>query len=86
MRDFDPAIFLSSKDARRTDRFVQFAIAASREAIQDSGLNMDSVNKNRFGVLIGSGIGGMLTIEKSSMKFNNQAVSFVGNATSCNIW
>ena len=64
IKNFDPAKFLSPKDIKRTDEFVQFAVAASQEAIGDSGLDLDSVNRDRFGVVIGSGIGGMQTIEK----------------------
>ncbi len=64
VRDFDPAKFLSAKDIKRTDRFVQFAMVASRYAVEDSNLNLDSVDRDRFGVLVGSGIGGMLTIER----------------------
>ena len=61
---FDPTKYLTPKDAKRTDRFVQFAVAASREAMRTSGINLNSVDKNRFGVIIGSGIGGMITIQK----------------------
>ncbi|UCH12614.1 MAG: beta-ketoacyl-ACP synthase II [Candidatus Omnitrophota bacterium] len=64
VKDFDPAEFLSAKDIKRTDRFVQFAMVASRYAVKDSNLKLDSVDKNRLGVLIGSGIGGMKTIER----------------------
>jgi len=64
VRDFDPAKFFSAKDIKRTDKFVQFAMVASRYAVEDLNLNLDSVDKDRFGVLIGSGIGGMLTIER----------------------
>lgn len=64
VKDFNPAKFLSSKDIKRTDRFVQFAMVTSRQAIEDSGLDLDSVDRDRFGVVIGSGIGGMMTIER----------------------
>ncbi len=63
IKDFDAAKYLSPKELRRTDRFVQFAMIAAREAAQDSGLKLDSINKDRAGVVIGSGIGGMITIE-----------------------
>ena len=64
VKDFDPTKYLSSKDVRRTDRFVQFAIAASRSAVEDTGLSMEKIDKSRFGVIIGSGIGGIHTIER----------------------
>ncbi|MBN1405756.1 MAG: beta-ketoacyl-ACP synthase II [Candidatus Omnitrophica bacterium] len=63
VKDFDPSKYLSLKDIKRTDRFVQFAMAASRAAIEDTGLNLSAVNKDRFGVIIGSGIGGIHIIE-----------------------
>lgn len=63
IKGFDVAKYLSPKEVRRTDRFVQFAMIAAREAAQDSGLKLDSINKDRAGVVIGSGIGGMITIE-----------------------
>jgi len=75
VKDFDPAKFLSAKDIRRTDRFVQFAIAASRATVEDSGLNLDSVDRDRFGVLIGSGIGGIHTIEAEHKVLLEKGVS-----------
>jgi 3-oxoacyl-[acyl-carrier-protein] synthase II len=61
--DFDPKpYFRNPKDVRRTDRFTQFAIAASKLALVDSDLNLDQVDRTRFGVLIGSGIGGLKTL------------------------
>ncbi|MGI6611449.1 MAG: beta-ketoacyl-ACP synthase II [Limnochordia bacterium] len=60
--DFDPTDFMDRKDARRTDRFAQFAVAATRLALDDARLDLDSVDLDRVGVVIGSGIGGMLTM------------------------
>ncbi len=54
---------IDRKDARRMDRFVQFAVVASHEAIQNAGLDLNTLNLDRIGVLIGSGIGGMETFE-----------------------
>jgi len=61
--DFDPAKAMDKKDAKRADRFAQFAVAASREAVAHAGLDRGDVDPNRIGVLIGSGIGGMDTFE-----------------------
>ncbi len=62
--DFDPAPFFSNpKDARRADRFAQLAMAASKQAIDNSGVDLDSVDKDRFGCMVGSGIGGLWTLE-----------------------
>jgi 3-oxoacyl-[acyl-carrier-protein] synthase II len=64
VKDFNPADHMNSKEIRRTDRFVQFAIVAARMAVKDSGLDFNSEDKNRAGVIIGSGIGGLHTIER----------------------
>ena len=63
---FDPNKYLSPKDVKRTDRFTQFAIAASKISIDDSGLNLASLDLTRFGIIVGSGIGGLETIERES--------------------
>jgi 3-oxoacyl-[acyl-carrier-protein] synthase II len=62
VKDFDPAQWMSVKDVRRADRFVQLAVAASLMAAKHAGLDMDTEDPNRVGVLIGSGIGGIDTI------------------------
>ena len=62
--DFDPSVhFNNHKDARRADRYFQFAMAASKMAAKDSGLNPDSLDPHRVGVMVGSGIGGLGTLE-----------------------
>src|SRR5437660_10713959 len=64
VRDFEPKnFFKNAKDVRRTDRFVQLAMAASKMSIQDSGLDLEKVNRERFGVIVSSGIGGLKTLE-----------------------
>jgi len=64
VRNFDPkAVFKNPKDVRRTDRFVQLAMAAAKMSIQDSGLDLEKVNRDRFGTIISSGIGGLKTLE-----------------------
>ncbi len=61
--DFNPADYMPAKDLRRTDRFTQFAVVAARRAVEHAGLEIDHEDPNRIGVLVGSGIGGMETIE-----------------------
>jgi 3-oxoacyl-[acyl-carrier-protein] synthase II len=62
--DFDPTPhFNNHKEARRADRFFQFAMAAAKMAVKDSGLNPDAVDPQRVGVMVGSGIGGLGTLE-----------------------
>lgn len=63
VKNFDPSVYIDKKECRRMDRFTQFAVAASKMAVEDSGLKVESIDSNRFGVCIGSGIGGMETME-----------------------
>lgn len=64
VKDFDPLIFVEKKEARKMGRFIHFALAASAEAMAHSGLIIDETNRDRFGVHIGSGIGGFDVIER----------------------
>ncbi len=66
VKDFDPAEYLDRKEIKRTDRFCQFALAASDQAMQDAGFNgsRPETDANRFGVVTGSGIGGIATLEE----------------------
>ena len=63
VKDFDPLEYLEKKDAKRMDRFAQFAIAASKQALADSGLEITDLNAEQIGVLIGTGIGGLQVLE-----------------------
>ena len=65
VRDFDPKPFFKSpKDVRRTDRFTHFAMAAAKMAIADSGIDVANLNdRDRFGVIVGTGIGGLKTLQ-----------------------
>ncbi|HVV68920.1 MAG TPA: beta-ketoacyl-ACP synthase II [Gammaproteobacteria bacterium] len=65
VRNFHPEQYLSSKDAHKVDRFIQFGFVAAKEAIEDSGLAITEENSPRIGVAIGSGIGGLPLIEKN---------------------
>ncbi len=62
--DFDPLDWMDRKEAKRNDRFVQFAIAATRMALEDAGFRVTRENADRVGVVIGSGIGGATTWEE----------------------
>ena len=66
VREFDPASLFGKKTARHMDRFVQFAVAATEEALQDASLNITDSNRDRIGVIIGTGIGGVSTLEKQT--------------------
>jgi 3-oxoacyl-[acyl-carrier-protein] synthase II len=62
VRNFDPLDFVDKKEARRLDPYLQYAIAAASLAVQDASLDTGKVDADRFGVLIGSGIGGITTL------------------------
>lgn len=64
VKDFEPEAFIDKKNIRRMDRFAQFACAAAEMAIKDACLDAGSVNKERVGIIVGSGIGGLWTIEE----------------------
>ena len=68
VKDFNPEEYVDKKEARRLDRFAQFAIAASQEAVNSSKLDLDTIDKKRFGVYVGSGIGGLDTMEADISK------------------
>ena len=67
VKDFDKNENIDSKDSRRLDPFIQFGLAATAEAIKDSGIDLNDHDLDRIGVSIGSGIGGLETIEKNSL-------------------
>ena len=64
IKDFNPSQYIDKKELRRMDLAEQYAIVATEEAVQDSGLDFNSVDRDRCGVVIGSGIGGISTFEK----------------------
>lgn len=64
VKDFNPADFLDRKEARRMDRFTQFAAVAAQEAVANSGLVITDENAHRVATMIGSGIGGLITISE----------------------
>lgn len=69
VKDFDVTQFMTLKESRKMDRFIQFGMAAAIEAIGDSGLEVNESNAERIGVHIGAGIGGVATIEQTAELF-----------------
>ena len=67
-----PSQYFNSKETRNLARFIQFAVASSREAVKNADLNLEKINQKRFGVFIGSGIGSMNTIETEHKKLLNR--------------
>jgi 3-oxoacyl-[acyl-carrier-protein] synthase II len=63
VKDFNCEEFIDKKDAKRMDRFTQFGVAAAKMALTDSGMNLDSIDRDMLGVILGSGIGGIQTLE-----------------------
>jgi 3-oxoacyl-[acyl-carrier-protein] synthase II len=72
VKDFDPQDYMDKKEARRMDRYTQFSMAATQMAIKQSELDMNIVNPERMGVILGSGIGGIETLEKQANVLNNK--------------
>lgn len=69
VKGFDPNDHMDRKEARKLDRFAQFAMASTAEAMEDSGLDLDSIDKDRAGVIWGSGVGGLQTFEDEVLNF-----------------
>ena len=69
VKDFDPTVYLDRKEARKIDRFSQFALIASDEAVKDAGITKDNVNVDRVGVIFASGIGGLITFQEEVVNF-----------------
>ncbi len=72
LKDFDILDFMDKKEARQQDRFTQYALVSTQEAIEDSMLPLDTINKDRVGVIWGAGIGGLET-------FQNEVLNFAAN-------
>ena len=71
LKGYDPLNYFDRKEARKLDRFAQYAIVCSDEAIKDSGLQLEKIDKSRIGVIWGSGIGGFETIQNEMINYAN---------------
>lgn len=69
VKGFDPTQFLDKKEARKIDRFTQFALVVSDQAMADAGLNKENINPDRVGVVFASGIGGLITFQNEVTDF-----------------
>jgi 3-oxoacyl-[acyl-carrier-protein] synthase II len=69
VKNFDPTKYLDKKEARKIDRFTQFALVASDQAMADAGLNKENINPDRIGVVFASGIGGLITFQHEVQDF-----------------
>jgi 3-oxoacyl-[acyl-carrier-protein] synthase II len=70
VRDFDPAQYVAAKDVKKMDPFIHYGIAASVQALADAGLHPHEHDEERIGVAVGAGIGGIATIEKTSITYH----------------
>ena len=68
LKDFEATEYLDKKDVRKMDKFIQYGLIAAKEAIKDSKLEIDSINHDRFGVVVSSGIGGLGSIEENHQR------------------
>lgn len=69
VKDFEPTNYFDRKEARKLDRFAQFALIASDEAVKDAGISKENVDQDRVGVIFASGIGGITTFQDDVMEF-----------------
>jgi 3-oxoacyl-[acyl-carrier-protein] synthase II len=92
--DFDPGPYMDAQKAKRLDRFAQFSLASARMALEDSGLPLESMDRERVGIYIGSALGGIAFAEEQHAAFMTRgikgvkptlAISVFGGASSCNI-
>ncbi|MBN2871513.1 MAG: beta-ketoacyl-ACP synthase II [Halothiobacillaceae bacterium] len=72
VKDFDPTAFIPAKDVKKMEPFIHYALGASIEAIEDADLVSDSLDLDRVGTIIGSGIGGLGGIERNALALENQ--------------
>lgn len=69
VRDFNPDDYMDKKEARRMDPYTQYSVVTAETALKDSEIDLEKVDRERFGVIYGSGIGGMLTFENQTKAF-----------------
>lgn len=77
IKGFEPLNYIERKEAKRMDRFSQYALAASHEAIEHSGIDLENEDRERIGVIFGSGMGGMQNYEDQVVKMHEQGFSRV---------
>jgi 3-oxoacyl-[acyl-carrier-protein] synthase II len=94
VKDFDPQRYMDPKTAKRTARFAQFALAAAGEALADSGLDMQAIDRTRVGVVIGTSLGGTAEVEQQTLSFEARQhkrvdalylPTFIYNMGSCHV-
>lgn len=76
VKNFDPTMYMDRKDARKYDLYTQFAMATATQAINDSGLDMESIDHDRAGVIWGAGIGGLQTFFEETRSYKEETPRF----------
>ena len=71
VKGFDPLQYIDRKEARKMDRYCQFAVAAADQAVSDAAIDFEKLDKTRAGVIIGSGVGGIETMTENMIDFVN---------------
>ncbi|MBR5074765.1 MAG: beta-ketoacyl-ACP synthase II [Bacteroidales bacterium] len=71
VKDFDPLQYIERKEARKMDRYCQFAVVAADQAVADAAINLETIDKSRVGVIIGSGVGGIETMTSEVTDYVN---------------
>lgn len=71
IKDFDPCKYMDPKEVKRSDRYVHFAMAAAKSAMSDGGFDPSTANPDRVGVIIGSGIGGLATVQQQAWRLKD---------------
>lgn len=77
VKDFDPTVAIEKKEVKRMDKFCQYALSAAKEAVDMSKVDINNIDNHRFGVIIGSGIGGLGVIEQQVIKMHDKGPSKV---------
>ncbi|MDD5355324.1 MAG: beta-ketoacyl synthase N-terminal-like domain-containing protein, partial [Candidatus Omnitrophica bacterium] len=75
VKGFDPLKYISLKDSRRMEMFIQFAVAAAKQALQDSGIDMSKEDPYNIGVLVGSGVGSLHIVQKECRHYEAKGPS-----------
>ena len=76
LKDFDPTIYVEKREVRKHDPYTLYAYAAAQQAVEDSGLDLDSIDKDRAGVIWGAGIGGLQTFFDEARAYNLERPKF----------
>lgn len=72
VQDFDPELYMTKKDVKRNDAYAVYGVAAAVQSFEDSGMDMEQEDETRVGVIVGSGIGGLVTMQEQVIKMHDR--------------